>query len=92
MTGYLEKRHLLTAQQSEQLIAWGVQHLLIWAPGVLAVVWGIWKSWWSRKKLMVALPSTEPMTENDAKAIIRSGAVTPTVSTPKHTVPGVPIT
>jgi len=90
LTGYLQKQHLLTPEQSDQFVALAAKHLAIWAPGAIAFAWAIWKSWWSRKKLMVAAASPFPMTENDVKAVLKSGAVTPTVTTPKNTIPGVP--
>ncbi len=90
LTGYLQKRHLLTPEQSDKLVTLAVEHLLIWAPGALAVAWGLWKSYWGRKKLLVAQSAGYPISENEVKAIIKSGIVTPTVSTPKNTIPGVP--
>lgn len=90
LTGYLQKQHLLTPEQSDKFVAVGVEHLLIWAPGAFALAWAIWKSWWSRKKQLVAQAYPFPITENEVKAIIKSGATTPSVSTPKNSVPGVP--
>lgn len=90
LTGYLQKRHLLTAEQSEKFVAAAVDHIIVWAPGALAVAWGIWRTFISRKKLLVAAASDKPMTENQVTAVVKSGAVTPTVATPKNTIPGVP--
>ncbi len=90
LTGYLQKRHLLTPEQSDKFVTLAVEHFLVWAPGALALAWGLWKSWFARKKLLVAAAADYPMTENEVKAIIKSGCVTPTVSTPKNSIPGVP--
>lgn len=90
LTGYLQKRHLLTAEQSEKFVAAALDHLVVWAPGGIALGWGLWKSYIGRKKLVVALSSDVKMSENEAIAIVKSGTVTPTVATPKNTIPGVP--
>ncbi len=90
LTGYLQKQHLLTPEMSANLVTVLMAHFVIWGPGAVAVGWGLWKSWWSRKKLLVAQASPFPMTENEVKAVLNSGQSTPSVSTPKNAVPGIP--
>ncbi len=84
-TGYLQRQHLLTPEQSEQFIASVLADIAVWAPGLVAVVWGLWKAWHSRRKLLVAAAAGRPMSENEVKAAMRTAA--PSVSTPKDTVP-----
>ncbi len=90
LSGYLEAKHLITTEQSTKFVDEAVHYVLIGAPAVGAFAWGAWVRYHNRKKLVVALGSEKLMTENEVKALIKSGAVTPTVSTPKDTIPGVP--
>lgn len=46
------------------------------------------RKFWDRQKLVTALASTVPMSEQDAKAMVKDPHIyTPSVSTPKNEVP-----
>lgn len=90
LTGYLEARHLITAEQSSKFIDEAMHYLVVGAPAILALAWGVWVRYRGKQKLLVALSSDVKMSENQVNAIVKSGAVTPTVTTPKDSIPGVP--
>lgn len=58
---------------------------------LLTLGWSLWQKYRTRILILVGLMMPTGATENDVKAIIKSGAVTPTVTTPSNTAPGVPL-
>ncbi len=88
--GWLVARHFLTASDSERFATAFAHDLALALPTVGAAVWGVIVRYRGKKKLLVALSSDVKMSENEVNAIVKSGAVTPTVMTPKNTVPGIP--
>ena len=52
--------------------------------------WSYWTTYSSRIKLLAALTMPAGATENQVIAKVASGAITPIVSTPADTIPGVP--
>lgn len=60
------------------------------ATAIVTIGWALWSKYKARKHLVTALTLPQGSTENDVKAAIKSG-VTPTVTTPSNTVPGVPV-
>ena len=57
---------------------------------IVTLGWSFWIHYRSRVRLLTALTMPPGTTENDVKAVIKSGAATPTVTTPPDTVPGIP--
>ncbi len=89
LSAWLVQHHVITTEQGETFVTACVHNILAAAPGVIALAWGLWAKYHGRIKLLVAA-SEANMTEDEIKAVIKSGAVTPTVKTPANTVPGVP--
>ncbi len=86
---WLVSRHVATADQAERLTTQLVEHLAIAAPLVIAVAWGTFKNVLNKRKVLTALlPNVT--TENDLKAQLATG-ITPVISTPPDTRPGVPL-
>lgn len=56
---------------------------------LLAFGWTVWNHYKNRIKFLTAL-MPGPQTEDEVNAHIKSGAPTPTISTPPNTIPGVP--
>jgi hypothetical protein len=90
LSGYLVEHHIATADQTDRWTTAIVEHAVLWAPGAAALAWGLWARYRGKQKLLVALSSDVKMSENEVTAIVKSGVPTPTVSTPKNTIPGVP--
>lgn len=86
---YLVAHHVLNASQSEQYVTAFTHDLVLALPMIGGLLWGLWTRYHGRVKLLTAL-SKGPTTEDAINAIIKSGAPTPTVMTPKSTIPGVP--
>jgi hypothetical protein len=88
--GYLVAHHVLTGSQSETYVTAFSHDLVVGLPAIGGLAWGLWTRYHTRVKLLTALmPGVT--TENQVNAILKSGAPTPTVSTPPNTVPGVPL-
>jgi len=88
--GFLVAHHVINDADRERYVAHFATEIVLSLPAIGALAWGLWVKLRSRKKLLVALSSDVKMSENEAAAIVKSGCVTPTVSTPKNTIPGVP--
>lgn len=88
--GYLVAHHVLSADQSERYVVAFAHDFVLAAPAIGAAAWGLFVRYRGKQKLLVALSSDVKMSENEAAAIVKSGYATPTVTTPKNTVPGVP--
>lgn len=87
--GYLVAYHWLTGSQSETYVTAFTHDIVLALPAIGGTVWGLWTRYHTRKKFMTALmPGVH--TEDQVKAIMKSGEPTPTVLTPSNTVPGVP--
>ena len=80
---FLVKNGVWTQNEAVQYVQAGIV-------AILALGWSWWQISSTRKKLMTALTMPPGTTENDVKAVIKSGAPTPTIFTPPNTVPGVP--
>ena len=88
--GYLVAHHILNADQSERYVTAFAHDIAFGLPMIGGLLWGLWTRYHGRIKLLTAL-SNGPMSENEVKAIIASGQVTPTITTPPSTIPGVPV-
>ncbi len=88
---WLVHEHIMSAGQADTFMADLVQHTMLALPAALALVWGLWAKYRSRKTLVTAVANPELRTEAAVKAFEKSGAVTPTVWTPKNTEPGIPV-
>jgi hypothetical protein len=86
----LVTHHILTNSGGETFTKMAFEYVMECLPGAIAAFWAYanQKDW--RVKFLTALTQPVGTTENDIKEIIKSGTVTPTVSTPPHTIPGVP--
>ena len=87
--GALVGHHIIDGSQEATLTAWLLNHAAIAAPIVAAFAWTLWLKYRGRLKMLIALqPGVH--TEDQVKAILKSGEPTPTIFTPPDTVPGVP--
>ena len=57
---------------------------------ILSLAWSQRVVFQNRVRFLVALMLPHGATENEVTAVIKSGAVTPSVTTPPDTIPGVP--
>lgn len=57
------------------------------AIAVVALGWGLWEKYKSRIKFLTALTLPQGYTENELREHIKSGAPTPTVTTPSNEIP-----
>ena len=88
--GIFVARHWITGEQETTFIAWGLTHVALYAPIALGLALTLWNKYRGRVKMLTALqPGVH--TEDDVNAIIKSGALTPTILTPPSTSPGVPL-
>lgn len=55
LSGYLVAHHILTADQQDRFTNAIVEHALLWAPGCLALAWGLWSRYKGRVKFLTAL-------------------------------------
>jgi hypothetical protein len=86
----LVTHHIITADQSASLTADLLHKVILYSPTLIPLGWVIWKIIRARVKMLVALmPNVH--TEDQVNAIIKSGALTPTILTPPSTSPGVPL-
>ena len=83
LAGWFVQRGIWTGGEAEMYVAGA-------ALALVTCVWSVWSRYRSRVKFLTALTMAPGATENDVKAHIKSGAATPTVHTPAHTVPGIP--
>jgi membrane-associated phospholipid phosphatase len=63
---YLVTHHLLTADQSDAFTKSLIEHLLMYAPAVVAIGWSVWQKYGSRVKFLTALelpPGSEAQVE-----------------------------
>lgn len=88
---WLVAHHVLSTDQSERYVTAFAHDVVLALPAIGALAWGLWVRYRGKQKLLVALSSDVKMSENEVTAIVKSGAVTPTVTTPKDTIPGVPL-
>lgn len=72
-SGYLVTHHILTADQSDRFTQAVVEHVLLWAPGALALAWGLIARYRSRIKFLTALESRPGTSEAEVKATITNG-------------------
>lgn len=87
--GYLVAHHIITATQADSLTKDLLGHLALALPLLGALALTLWNKYRARVKLLVALqPGVH--NEDQVNAIIKSGAPTPTITTPSNTSPGVP--
>ena len=87
--GALVAHHIITGDQEQTLTASLLTHVALALPVALALALTLWQKYKGRVKLLIALqPGVH--TEEQVDAIVKSGAVTPTILTPANTVPGVP--
>lgn len=90
LAGVLIAHNIATASQAEGLVQLGVDWGLAILPLAISAFWSYANEKGWRVKFLTALWLPEGSTENDVKEIIKSGAVTPTVTTPPDTIPGIP--
>lgn len=90
LTTYMVAHHIASAGAADHFSQDVLSHLALWAPAIGGLVLMLWGKMRARKQLVTALSMPVGSTENDVKAAIKSGAVTPTIFTPPNTVPGVP--
>lgn len=62
------------------------------ALGILSLGWSLWQKYKSRKTVLTALMMPQGKTEDDVTDFIKQGNVTPAITTPSDTAPGVPDT
>ncbi len=87
--GYLVAHHIITASQADSLTKDLLGHLVLALPLLAGLALTLWNKYKGRVKLLVALqPGVH--TEDQVNQIIKSGAATPTITTPSNTSPGVP--
>lgn len=82
VAGYLAARGVIVSDdQTMQAVAW-------LTPLAVTLSWSIWQKYRGRQKLLTALGSTKPMSEEQAEERIADPATpTPSVLTPKGEVP-----
>ncbi len=86
----LATRHVITTDQSQQLLDDLTHKAVFYAPAVLMFAPIAWKIVRSRAKLVTALWKAK-LTEDEATMMVKNPTVqTPTVKTPSDTIPGVP--
>ena len=86
----LATRHVITTDQSQQLLDDLSHKVVFYAPAVLMFAPIAWKIVRRRAILVTALWKAK-MTEDEAKMMVKNPTVqTPTAKTPSDTVPGVP--
>lgn len=73
ISGYLVANHILTADQQDRFTGAIVEHALLWAPGAVALAWGLWARYRGRVKFLTALESPAGTTEEGVKARIANG-------------------
>lgn len=83
VAGYLVKQGIWTD-------AAATTYVMAASLALLSVGWSLWQKYHDRVKLLTALTMPAGTTENQVIAKVASGAVTPTVTTPPDSVPGVP--
>lgn len=87
--GYLVAHHIITASQADSLTKDLLGHVALALPLVAGLGLTLWNKYLGRRKLLVALqPGVH--TEDQVNQILKSGAPTPTITTPSNTSPGVP--
>jgi hypothetical protein len=79
LAGYLVKAGIWTEDEAARYV--GAAALF-----VLTLGWSLWQKYKSRTKLVTALASPVPMTENQAAAKVSHGT-TPSTLTPKDEIP-----
>ena len=84
LAGYLVKHGIFSDSAAEGYVEAAV-------PALIALGWSWWEKSNVQKKILTALMMPAGSTENDLKAHLDSGAVTPTIFTPPSTAPGVPL-
>lgn len=85
----LATHHVITADQSASLTTDLMHKVVLYSPTLIPLGWAVWRIVKNRTKLLVALmPGVH--TEDQVRAILKSGAPTPALTTPSNTVPGVP--
>ena len=87
---YLTTKRALTAEEGQTFVDMALPYLLDQIPLLISAGWSYLNQHGWRKMLLTALTQEPGTTEDEVKAIIKSGTVTPTVTTPSNTVPGVP--
>lgn len=87
---WMVEKHIITADQSEAYVKAFTHDLLLAMPMIAAIAWSVIAKYRTRIKFLAALSMTNLATENEVNAKVKSGALTPSVSTPPDTVPGVP--
>lgn len=83
VAGYIVQAGIWTGADAERYV--GAATL-----AVLALGWSLWQKYRSRRKLVVALASTEPLSERDVKEQIAAATIVtriPSVKTPANVVP-----
>lgn len=83
LAGYLVRAGIWTGSEATSYVMTG-------SLAVLAIGWSLWEKYRSRVQFLTALQMKSGTTENDVKAHIAAGAVTPSVLTPPDTAPGIP--
>lgn len=86
--GFLMAKGVWTPEQADKFIPALASGLSL---AIVAIGLSIWAKYKDRVSFLAALASPSGTTENGVKALIKSGAPTPTITTPPDTVPGVPI-
>jgi hypothetical protein len=90
IAGALVLKKLMTSDEAEGWIQWAIDWAVAMLPLAISSFWSYANEKGWRIKFLTALTQPVGTTENDVKEIIKSGAVTPTVTTPPDTIPGIP--
>lgn len=82
LSGYLVQQALISEAQSQQFMIAAV-------PFLSALIWSLYQKYKGRVRLMTALASPMPMSENTLEKVVATGN-TPSVATPQFLVPRAP--
>ncbi len=78
--GFFVEHGIWTSTEATTYVAGAVM-------AVLTLMWMLWVRYRDRLKFLTALTMSPGATENEVKAHIASGGATPSISTPKDTIP-----
>lgn len=77
LSAWLLSHHLITADQGDRLTSELFAHIMLVAPGVLAMLWTAIAKYRSRVKFLTALEMPAGTTEDDVKARVMTGGGVP---------------
>ncbi len=70
---YLVSHHAMTADQADRFSNAIVEHVLLWAPGALALLWALVAKYRGRVKFLTALDAPAGTTENGIDVRVANG-------------------